>query len=230
MEIVTTALGWVALLRWLHLAAGVLWIGLLWYFDFVQTPFLEGRLAAPARSSVIRGLVPSTLRWLRWSATFALLAGLSLALFSLRSEPTLTSPFATQILTGVLMGTLLWINVWFVIRPAERELVASAEPGSEVVDAHAELPPRVADALRVSTLLSAPMLFMMSSASHFQFAEGERSLVYWTLVVAILFLVELPALWSTHFPLRKLVRSVGSTVHASLGLTLLFYLVGVLVP
>lgn len=230
MEIITTELGWVALLRWFHLLAGVCWIGLLWYFDFVQTPFFESELGAPARRSVVRGLMPSMLRWLRWSATFAVLAGLSLALISFREGPALTGPYATQILTGGLVGILLWINVWFAIRPAERDLIAGSEPGAGGADATRQLLPRAAVACRISTLLSIPMLFLMSSASHFHFAEGDNWLLYWLITGALLLLVELPALTAPGFPIRKLVRSVPSTISAGLGLTLVFYLIGVVVP
>jgi uncharacterized membrane protein len=61
MEIVTTLDGWFFLLRWLHFLAGITWIGILYYFNFIQTPFFASELGGQARGQMVRGLVPNAL-------------------------------------------------------------------------------------------------------------------------------------------------------------------------
>ena len=67
--------GYFFILRWMHFLAGVTWIGILYYFNFIQTPFLATELGGTARSAVTRGLVPNALWWFRWGAMFTFLSG-----------------------------------------------------------------------------------------------------------------------------------------------------------
>ena len=79
MELFTTADGWQFLFRWIHFLAGIAWIGMLYYFNFVQTPFFATELGGQARSQVVRGLLPKALWWFRWGAMATLVTGLLLA-------------------------------------------------------------------------------------------------------------------------------------------------------
>ena len=75
MELFTTSDGWQFLFRWMHFLAGITWIGMLYYFNFVQTPFFATELGGQARSQVVRGLLPKALWWFRWGAMFTIISG-----------------------------------------------------------------------------------------------------------------------------------------------------------
>ncbi len=128
MDIITTAYGWEFLFRYVHFLAGITWIGVLYYFNFIQTPFFGTELGGQAKSAMIRGLVPNALWWFRWGAMFTFLSGLMILLmkWGMDGMP-LASGYMTRILTGAAMGTLMWANVWFVIWPAQQVVIASAE-------------------------------------------------------------------------------------------------------
>ncbi len=100
MEIITTMAGWEFLLRYMHFLAGVCWIGVLWYFNFIQTPFFGTELGGQAKGAMTRGLVPNALWWFRWGAMFTFLTGWIIVLLRLRSGIGLGQPYMNQILTG----------------------------------------------------------------------------------------------------------------------------------
>ena len=70
MDLVTTGYGWEFLFRWMHFMAGIAWIGMLYYFNLVQTPFFATELGGQAKSAMTRGLVPAAMWWFRWGAMF----------------------------------------------------------------------------------------------------------------------------------------------------------------
>jgi uncharacterized membrane protein len=119
--------GFLFLMRWFHFLAGITWIGVLYYFNFIQTPFFA--TADPAvRSGMIRGVVPNALWWFRWGAMFTFLTGWIIVLTKLHlGGVSGQEHYLTLILTGGAMGTLMWANVWFVIWPAQKIVIASAE-------------------------------------------------------------------------------------------------------
>ena len=120
--------GWYFLLRWIHFLAGITWIGVLYYFNFIQTPYFATDLGGQARSAMVRGLVPNALWWFRWGAMFTFITGWLIILTKLGHDNVpLSSGYMTRILTGGLMGTLMWANVWFVIWPAQQVVIANAE-------------------------------------------------------------------------------------------------------
>jgi len=127
MAIITTAEGWLFLLRWIHFLAGITWIGMLYYFNFVQTPFFGSELGGTARGAMVRGLVPNALWWFRWGAMFTFLSGWTIVLWRLHQGIPIGDPYMTKILTGGLLGTFMWANVWFVIWPAQQVVIRSAE-------------------------------------------------------------------------------------------------------
>ena len=149
--------------RWLHLLAGVLWIGLLYYFNFVQVPYLKGA-SAEAKADAFRGLVPRALLWFRYSALATWLVGV----LWLMHRGTLLDSFLLQgangiIGTGAWLGTIMAFNVWFIIWPNQKKVLG-------IVPANAEQKAKAARqaflASRTNTMLSIPMLFFMGANAH----------------------------------------------------------------
>lgn len=231
MDIITTSGGIEFLLRYLHFLAGITWIGVLYYFNFIQTPFFGTDLGGEARSAMIRGLVPNALWWFRWGAMFTFLSGWTIVLMKLgMGGLSLGDGYMTRILTGGLMGTFMWANVWFVIWPAQQVVIRSAEQvagGGEAIPEAAARGGRAGMASRVNTLFSIPMLFFMGTASHWPtFNNGENDAVYWVVAIVLMLAVEAQALIGPGAPTQKPLTSVSGTIHAGLGLTLVLYLVG----
>jgi uncharacterized membrane protein len=233
MEIITTAEGWQFLLRWLHFLAGITWIGILYYFNFVQTPFFGTELGGTARGAMIRGLVPNALWWFRWGAMFTFLSGWTIVLWRLHQGVGLGDPYMTKILTGGLLGTLMWANVWFVIWPAQQVVIKSAEQvaggGAAIPDAAAR-GARAGLASRTNTMFSIPMLFFMGSASHLStLNNGTNDAIYWVIALVIILVMEANALVGSGQARQKFLSTVSGTIHAGLALAVLLYLVGVIV-
>jgi uncharacterized membrane protein len=216
------------LLRWGHFLAGITWIGMLYYFNFVQTPFFGTELGGQAKGAMTRGLVPNALWWFRWGAMFTFITGvlIILAKWGHESVP-LSAGYMTRILTGALMGTFMWANVWFVIWPAQKVVIANAERvagGGQPDPTAAARGQRAGIASRTNTLFSIPMLFFMGAASHFTSLGGDGPLaVYWVLALAAIVAVEINALIGPGLPSQKPLATVGGTIHAGLGLTLVLY-------
>lgn len=163
------------LLRWIHVIAGITWIGHLYFFNFVNIPF-QGTIGADVKKSVNPQLMPRALWWFRWGAMITFVAGLllftQLYMYSNRSfgptqifivDGALTAR-AIWILMGMLFGIVMWSNVWFVIWPAQQKIIRGVRDG---VPADPALPKRAARASRTNTYLSAPMLFGMLGANHY---------------------------------------------------------------
>jgi uncharacterized membrane protein len=233
MDIITTAEGWQFLLRWLHFMAGITWIGILYYFNFVQTPFFGTELGGTARGAMIRGLVPNALWWFRWGAMFTFLSGFAIVLWRLHQGVGLGDPYMTKILTGGLLGTIMWANVWFVIWPAQQVVIKSAEQvagGGAAIPEAAARGARAGLASRTNTLFSIPMLFFMGSASHLStLHNGTNDALYWIIALVIILAMEANALVGTGQARQKFLSTVSGTIHAGLGLAVLLYLIGVIV-
>ena len=224
------------LLRWFHFLAGITWIGMLYYFNLVQTPFFATELGGTARSAMVRGLVPSALWWFRWGAMFTFITGWFIILMKLGHDHVpLNSGYITRILTGGLIGTLMWANVWFVIWPLQRDFVIKnavqvAGGGQAIPEAAAKgaLAGRMS---RTNTLLSIPMLFFMGSARHMTpgFNEGSNDAIYWILVLAVIAAIELNALMGVAPGRQKYLTTVSGTIHVGLATTLVLWLIGAVV-
>lgn len=229
MEIFT-AEGGQFLLRWIHFLAGITWIGVLYYFNFIQTPFFGTDLGGQARGLMTRGLVPGALWWFRWGAMFTFLSGWLIIFWKLHQGVALTDGYMTRILTGGVLGTLMWANVWFVIWPIQQKVIASAEGvagGGEPNPEAAKLAPKAANASRTNTLFSIPMLFFMASASHLaSFNNGAEDRLYWIVALVVMLIVEWNGISAPGKATQKPLASVSGTIHAGIALTIVLYLVG----
>ncbi len=219
------------LLRYIHFVAGIIWIGMLYYFNFVQTPFFATDLGGTARGPMMRGLAPVALWWFRWGAMFTFLSGW-LYLLTNWGHGGYSPQALMLILTGGAIGTLMWFNVWFVIWPAQQVMIASAEAvagGGQADPAAAKRAPIAGRASRTNTLLSLPMLFFMASASHGQFLlTGETRLaLYAPIVLAVVLLAEFNIFYG-NAATQKPLATVKGTMHAGLGLTVLLGIIAYL--
>src|SRR5438552_17790367 len=160
------------LLRWLHFLAGITWIGLLYYFNFVQGPFFAEADGA-TKSAATQKLVPRALWWFRWGAMFTFLSGAAIITKRVLQAPpgtsVMTSPWGEAIFTGALFGTLMFVNVWAVIWPKQQIVIASAVAaagGGQANPAAAAAGRRAFLASRTNVVFSVPLLFFMGAATH----------------------------------------------------------------
>jgi len=225
--------GWYFLLRWFHFLAGITWIGMLYYFNFVQTPFFGSELGGTAKGAMTRGLVPNALWWFRWGAMFTFLTGWLIVLTKLGHDGVpLGSGYMARILTGGILGTFMWANVWFVIWPAQQVVIANANTvaaGGQANPAAAGRGARAGMASRTNTLFSIPMLFFMAAASHFptltkELDMGQGALgAYWVVALVAILAVEANALIGPGATTQKPLTTVAGTIHAGLALTIVLY-------
>ena len=155
-----------AVLRWLHLFFGVLWIGLLYYLNFVQVPTMP-KVPAELKKGVTGYIAPSVLFFFRWGAALTVLTGLSIAFHNGYGAQALT--FQGTGADGInLIGIGMWLaiimasNVWFVIWPAQKKILGLVEASDE---AKAKAAPVALIASRLNVLLSLPMAYAMVSAN-----------------------------------------------------------------
>ena len=152
--------------RWLHLFFGVMWIGLLYYFNFVQVPTMP-KILAELKAGVTGHIAPSALFFFRWGAVLTVLTGLIIAFHNGYGARALT--FQGDGADGInLIGLGMWIalimafNVWFVIWPAQKKILGLVEATPE---AKAKAAPVALAASRTNVLLSLPMAYAMVNAN-----------------------------------------------------------------
>ena len=149
-----------ALLRYLHVLAGVMWIGLLYYFNFVQIPTMP-KVPAELKPGVSKFIAPEALFWFRWAAALTVLLGIGIATLPQNGyfiEALTFQPGVRVIGLGMWLGLIMAFNVWFVIWPNQKRalgLVAAAD------DAKARSATTAMMFSRINTLLSIPMLYCM---------------------------------------------------------------------
>jgi uncharacterized membrane protein len=196
-----TRQGGVILSRWFHYLAGITWIGLLYYFNFVQTPAFAEFEAGP-RTEAFRKLVPRALWWFRWAAMLTVLTGILILGFQKQFDADyMKSSQGAAISTGILLALIMFSNVWLVIWPNQKILIANAErvaAGGEPDPAAAPAGRKGLLASRTNTFFSIPVIFFMGAASHFSpgslTAEGGKRALYWVIVIVIAAVAELNAL------------------------------------
>jgi uncharacterized membrane protein len=149
--------------RWLHVMFGVMWIGLLWYFNFVQIPSMP-KIPDEQKPAIGKVIAPTALFWFRYSALFTVITGFLVAGINgyLHQAFTLQPPFRA-IGLGMWIALIMAINVWFIIWPNQKRAL-----GMVAVEAHVKAKSaRVAMLTsRLNTILSIPMLFLMIAQSH----------------------------------------------------------------
>ncbi|MGH7831787.1 MAG: urate hydroxylase PuuD [Candidatus Binatia bacterium] len=219
------------LLRWIHLLSGVTWIGLLYYFNLVQTPFFAETDPA-VRSGAVQKLVPRALWWFRWGAMFTFLSGILIYLHRLGQlgwGGFFSTSYGWAITVGGLLGTLMFLNVWLVIWPKQKVVIASATQvaqGGQAIPEAAASARRAALASRTNTVFSIPMLFYMGAASHLTiFAQPPEgaSLRMTIALIAILGFLELNTLIGSQGPTKKPLDSIAGALWSGFILTLLLH-------
>ncbi|MEQ9144891.1 MAG: urate hydroxylase PuuD [Parvibaculaceae bacterium] len=156
--------------RWLHVISGVMWIGLLWYFNFVQIPNM-GNIPDDQKPAISKVIAPEALWWFRWGAMATIVTGIILAAMNGYLVDAFTlgaaNGFAVEkniaIGIGMWFGTIMWFNVWFVIWPNQKIALGMVEADAEAKGKAAATAKAFS---RTNTLLSFPMLFAMVSAQN----------------------------------------------------------------
>ena len=159
---------WSWLFRYIHVVVAIMWIGLLWYFNFVQIPNMA-KIPDEQKPAIGKVTAPAALFYFRWAAAFTVLSGLLLALFNgyLHDAMTLSIgsgiPKHTAIGIGMWLGIIMAYNVWFVIWPNQKRALG-------IVDCDPDLKAKSAKTAmlfsRTNTMLSLPMLFTMVAAQN----------------------------------------------------------------
>ena len=154
---------WTFFMRWLHIGSGVMWIGLLWYFNFVQTPSMP-QIPDEQKPAVSKVIAPRALFWFRWSALATVVTGLLLAgmLGYIVQALTLT-PGARAIGIGMWLALIMAFNVWFIIWPNQKKALGIVQVDATAKAAAAKMAGMTS---RFNTMLSIPMLYCMAAQSH----------------------------------------------------------------
>jgi uncharacterized membrane protein len=159
---------WSWLFRYSHVIVATMWIGLLWYFNFVQIPNMS-KIPDEQKPAIGKVIAPAALFYFRWAAALTILTGLILALFNgyLHDAMTLSIgsgiPKHTAIGIGMWLGIIMAINVWFVIWPNQKRALGIVECEPEVKAKSAKIAMLFS---RTNTLLSLPMLLSMVAAQN----------------------------------------------------------------
>lgn len=205
------------LLRWLHFLFGITWIGLLYYMNFVQTPYF-GEVDPPVRSVGQQKLLPRALWWFRWGAMGTVIAGVIYLFIWWARVGWAFNQWAVAILTGGTMGIIMWANVWFVIWPNQKIVIANATAvagGAQANPAAAPAGRRAAITSRTNVLFSIPMLFFMGAASHYPLFGEPKSggIAAWIIICgAIIAAIEINALVGTQGPTKKPLDSISGVI------------------
>ena len=167
------SVNWLTLIRWVHILAGITWIGLLYYFNFVQTPAMAEAAAdkgGPGGAGISKYVAPRALLWFRMSAALTWLMGVcylglngNLWAFGLGLESTPVNTYQLIIGIGAWLGTIMLFNVWVLIWPNQKKILGIVSATDEQ---KAKARKIAGMASRTNTMLSIPMLLCMASASH----------------------------------------------------------------
>ncbi len=150
------------IVRWIHIMAGVMWVGLLYYFNFVQVAALKAAQADSTAAGITKHVAPRALFFFRWAALATWLAGAALLGSNFVAAFTLQAGFQ-KIGIGAWLGTIMLLNVWGLIWPNQKKILGLVQ----ATDEQKNKARRVAFlASRTNTMLSIPMLFFMVAQSH----------------------------------------------------------------
>ena len=195
--------------RWGHIVFGVAWIGLLYYFNFVQTEYVK-EAEDSAKADVMKKLAPRALWWFRWAAFFTIITGLLLLWF-------ITNRLNLAITFGAVMGTIMMLNVWGIIWPNQKIMCGLADGDKAIAG------PKAALASRTNTLFSLPMLYFMVASVHGLAASGgvwasELSTTALIIGLVIIVVIEANAIWGK---MLGLIQSVSGVITSSIILTII---------
>ena len=215
------------LFRWGHYLFGITWIGLLYYFNFVQGGYMAAA-SDDAKVDAFTKLVPSALWWFRYGALMTFLTGVVLLLLIWHA-----GSWTVDIILAAVMATLMFLNVWGIIWPNQKVVIASNESVRDGGEADPNAAGSAAKALlasRTNTFFSAPMLFLMGSHSEFirsafDVDTGAPASI-WGLVVGLVIIavIEANAIWGK----TMVLTSVKGVITSSLVLTVVMAVVATL--
>ena len=151
----------IVIIRWLHVLSGVMWIGLLWYFNFVQIPSMP-KIPDDQKPAIGKVIAPEALFWFRWSALSTVVFGLILAMMNGYLVDALVLNNAL-IGFGMWLGLIMAFNVWFVIWPNQKKALGMVEVEADAKEKAARTAMLFS---RTNTMLSVPMLFAMVAAQN----------------------------------------------------------------
>lgn len=188
------------LFRFGHILVGITWIGLLYYFNFIQTEYFK-EAEENARKDAVAKLAPRALWWFRWAAFLTFLTGLALLHY-------ISVKITLEIILGATMGTLMMLNVWGIIWPNQKIVIGLKEGDAAVAG------PKAGLASRTNTLFSVGMLYFMVASAHYP-ASGqvlganlEMTGTGFLVGLAIIFAIQANAIWGKMLPAIASVRSV----------------------
>ena len=194
------------LARWAHVLTGITWIGLLYYFNFVQVPAFAD-LDAGARNQAVDKLASRALWWFRWAAAATFLFGLMLGFIPEASggkgifteSQFFKGPGGVALATGMLLGITMFLNVWGVIWRNQKVVIANARnvlAGGEADPNAAAAGRKALLASRQNTIFSFAMLFFMVGAVHFfpLYNTSDNRAIYWAITLVIWLVLELSCL------------------------------------
>ena len=195
--------------RWLHVLFGIAWIGLLYYFNFIQGSYFKNATPEGLKDAKEK-LAPNALWWFRWSAMFTFITGILLLVGVKMSY----GFFNAYIVVGATLGTLMFLNVWLIIWPNQKVALGMVPGDGPVAAGKALL------ASRSNTLFSGPLVFFMLAGPHFTTGGGyglaaAGSIGLW-IVLAVIAALEVNAIVGKQGPLA----SVVGVIHCSLALAI----------
>src|SRR5437870_10605957 len=160
---ISEAAWWSFFFRWLHVLSGVMWIGILWYFNFVQTPSMP-KIPDEQKPAISKVIAPAALFWFRWAAMATIILGLILAWMNgYVGQALMLQKSFLAIGLGMWLGIIMWFNVWFIIWPNQKKALGMIQVAPEEKTKAARVAMLTS---RFNTMLSLPMLYFMVAQSH----------------------------------------------------------------
>ena len=190
--------------RWAHVLFGIVWIGMLYYFNFVQTEYFK-EADGDARTDAFTKLVPRALWWFRWAAMLTFLTGL--IMLGARHQG-----LSVDISIGSVLGTLMFLNVWLIIWPNQKIVIASnqqVKAGGEALPEAAGAAPKAALASRTNTLFSIPMLYFMAAGPHFTQGFVGSKMAAFGIACVIILALEMNAIFGKQGPMTTVQGVIG---------------------
>ncbi len=217
--------GFLFLLRYLHVFAGLIWIGTLYYFNFMQGAFFA-ETDATTKSNATQKLLPRALWWFRYGALWTFITGLAQIAITGQQGGMgqFSSAYGEIILTGMLLATIMFLNVWLVIWPNQKVVIENAVLTAQGKPGHANAAAcagKAGLASRTNTLFSIPMLYLMVGARHFPMilSDSPNFMLYWILVGVIVAALEFNALKGKTGP----ITTIKGVISCGFGLTVVLY-------